>query len=78
MESRLPNQALLEWVPLGQADQMSVGAIYIASKVFVLNNLVNSMNSVRLVYIENYQRRSGAVRHGAEHNSVRRHLAPVR
>ena len=31
----------------------------------------------RFVYIENYQRRSGAVRHGAEHNNVRRHLAPV-
>jgi len=35
------------------------------------------MNLFRFVYIENYQRGSGAVRHGAEHDSVRHHLAPV-
>jgi hypothetical protein len=36
------------------------------------------MNLVRLVNYEIYQRRSGAVRHGAEHECVRHHLAPVR
>jgi hypothetical protein len=40
--------------------------------------LVIGMKSFRLVRYENYQRGSGAVRHGAEHDSVRRHLAPVR
>jgi hypothetical protein len=35
-----------------------VGAIYIASKVFVFNNLVDSVNSFRLVKYENIQRRS--------------------
>jgi len=34
--------------------------------------------SACLVYIETYHRRSGAVRHGAEYDSMRRHLAPVR
>jgi hypothetical protein len=37
---------------------MSVGAIYIASKVFVLNNFIDSVNSVRFVHYEYYQRRS--------------------
>jgi endonuclease III len=37
----------------------------------------NSMNSLPRVHVETYQRRSGVVRHGAEHDSVRRHLAPV-
>jgi len=32
----------------------------------------------RFLQFESLQRRSGAVRHGAEHNNVRRHLAPVR
>ena len=44
----------------------------------MLNNLIISMNSVRLVNYDNYQRRSGAVRHvsdgaksdSAEHDSV--------
>jgi hypothetical protein len=36
------------------------------------------MNLFRFQQFENIQRRSGAVRHGAEYDSVRRHLAPVR
>jgi hypothetical protein len=36
------------------------------------------MNLFRFVYIKNFQRRSGAVRHGAEHDRVRRHLTPIR
>jgi hypothetical protein len=43
-----------------------------------LNNFFFSVNSLPWVHVENYQRRSGAVRHGAEHASVRRHLVPVR
>jgi hypothetical protein len=34
-----------------------MGEIYIASRGLVFNNLVISMNSVRLVQYENYQRR---------------------
>jgi hypothetical protein len=45
---------------------------------YVLINSVISMNSFRFVHLDNYQRRSGAVRHGAEHERVRRHLEPVR
>jgi hypothetical protein len=30
------------------------------------------------VDVKSYRCRSGAVRHGAEHDSVRRHLAPIR
>jgi hypothetical protein len=37
---------------------MSVGAINMASKVFVLNNSVDSVNSVRLVHYDNIQRGS--------------------
>jgi hypothetical protein len=37
---------------------MGVGAIYIANKGLVLNNLVISVNSVRYQQLENYQRRS--------------------
>ena len=57
-------------------------------------NLVISVNSFRYQQIKSYQRRSGAVRHvedgaecdvvdgaksdSAKHESVRRHLAPIR
>jgi hypothetical protein len=37
---------------------MSVGTFGIALKVFVLNNLIDSVNSFRLVNYESYQRRS--------------------
>jgi hypothetical protein len=37
---------------------MSVGAINIALGVFVLNNLIDSMNSFRLLHYDNYQRGS--------------------
>ena len=54
-----PNQAL----PVGnqrgkQDDQMSVLRFNIASKVFVFKNFIGSLNSVRLVYYEYYQRGS--------------------
>jgi len=67
----LPNQALPEGIPLGQADGMSVGAIYMANGglTFLLLpfqylvgweeiNLVISMNLFRLVQIESWSRRS--------------------
>jgi hypothetical protein len=37
---------------------MGVVRFNMASKVFVLNNFVGSVNSVRLVHYENYQRGS--------------------
>jgi len=54
----LPNQALPEGIPLGQADQMSRLRFNMASKVSVLNNLVDSVNSVPWVQHENIQRGS--------------------
>jgi hypothetical protein len=55
---------------------MSVGAIYIARiDLYKIERI--SVNSLRWLQYENYQRRSGAVRHGAEHINVRRHLAPI-
>jgi hypothetical protein len=41
-------------------------------------NLDISKNLFRWVHVATYQRRSGAVRHGAEHDSVRHYLAPFR
>jgi hypothetical protein len=61
-----------------QADGMSVGTLIMANRGSLLNNLIDSVNSFRYVHYETYQCRSGAVRHGAEHERVRRHLAPVR
>jgi hypothetical protein len=43
------------------------------SFVLVFVNLVLCINLFCWVHVEILQRRSGAVRHGAEHDSVRRH-----
>ena len=58
-------------LPLGQADGMSAGAIYIGRKVFVLNNFVCSMNSVRWIHYESIRRRSlAAIRKAAGTKSI--------
>jgi hypothetical protein len=44
--------------PSGQADGMGVLRFYKVGKVFVLNNFIDNVNSVRWLQIENYQRRS--------------------
>jgi hypothetical protein len=41
-----------------QADQMSVVRFNMASKVFVLNNFIGSVNSVRWVHYESWSRGS--------------------
>jgi hypothetical protein len=51
---------------------MSVLRFNMADKVFVLNNLFISMNSVRLVHYESYQRRSPEQKHFGVN------LAPIR
>jgi hypothetical protein len=54
-----------------------LGTLSMANIDFSLNNNFFSMNLLSLVHVENYQCRSGTVRHGAEHIIVSRHLAPV-
>jgi hypothetical protein len=73
------NQALPEGVPSGKADGMSVSTLSIADGRY-RNTLrvLQLWGSACFQQLGNYQRRSGAVRHGAEHKRVRRHLAPVR
>ncbi len=41
-----------------QADQMSVGTLRMANRGIVLNNVIDSVNSFRLVHYENIQRGS--------------------
>jgi hypothetical protein len=51
---QLPNQALPEGIPLGQADGCQLGTLNMANIDFSLNNFFFSMNLFRFVYIENY------------------------
>jgi hypothetical protein len=69
---RAPNQALPEGISLGQADGCQLGTLNMASIGFSLNNFFFSMNSLRWVHIENYQRRSPKQKHFGVN------LAPVR
>jgi hypothetical protein len=63
---------------LSPAKKCGMQKAHMASIGFSLNNFIINMNLFRFVYSYTFQRRSGAVHHDAEHDSVRRHLAPVR
>jgi hypothetical protein len=71
---------------LSPAKKCGMQKAHMASIGFSLNNFFINMNLFRFVYSYTFQRRSGAVRHvadsaasgSAEHDSVRRHIAPVR
>ena len=54
----------------------SAGGFYRANKF--TNKIKRVGARAVIVRLESHQYRSGAVRHGAEHDRVRRHLAPIR